>query len=193
MVVGYARVSSIGQVSGYGLEVQEQDIKARYPDAEVKREQHTGSGDRPVLNQIIKELKDGDLLVVSKLDRMARNTVEGIRIVEDLFSRGVSVHVLNVGLLENTSLGRFFLTVMLAVAEMERSMIIERTAAGKAVAKLSKGYKEGRPKKHNPEQINHAIDLLKAHSYRQVERITGISKSTLVRAVHIKKMQNSNV
>ena len=183
MVVGYARVSSIGQVSGYGLEVQEQDIKARYPDAEVKREQHTGSGDRPVLNQIIRELKDGDLLVVSKLDRMARNTVEGIRIVEGLFSRGVSVHVLNVGLLENTSLGRFFLTVMLAVAEMERSMIIERTAAGRAVAKLSAGYKDGRPKKHNPEQIDHAIDLLQTHSYKQVERITGISKSTLVRAV----------
>lgn len=130
-----------------------------------KREQHTGNVDRAVLSQIIKELKEGDLLVASKLDRIARNTIEGIRIVEDLFSRGVSVHVLNIGLLENTSLGRFFLTVMLAVAEMERSMIIERTTVGKAVAKLSKGCKDGRPKKHNPEQINHAIDLLQAHSY----------------------------
>lgn len=190
MVVGYARVSSIGQISGYGLEVQENDIQARYPGAEVRREQHTGSGDRPVLNQIIRELKEGDLLVVSKLDRMARNTVEGIQIVEDFFSRGVSVHVLNVGLLENTSLGRFFLTVMLAVAEMERSMIIERTAAGKAVAKLSEGYKEGRPKKYSPEQIKHALLLLRSNSYRQVERMTGISKSTLVRAVRMKRETN---
>lgn len=187
MVVGYARVSSVGQVSGYGLEVQEKEVKSRYPEAEVKREQHTGSGDRPVLSQILRDLQEGDLLVVSKLDRMARNTVEGIRIVEELFSRGVSVHVLNVGLLENTSLGRFFLTIMLAVAEMERNMILERTAAGKAIAKLSEGYKEGRPQKHNPEQINHALILLQANSYKQVERMTGISKSTLVRAVRMKR------
>jgi len=58
--------------------------------------------------------------------------------------------VLNVGLLENTTMGKFFLTTLLAVAEIERNTIIERTQNSKAIAKTKEGYKEGRPKSYTP-------------------------------------------
>ena len=78
--------------------------------------------DSPKFNELIEKLEEGDTLVVTKLDRLARNTVEGIEVIESLFAKGVKVHVLNVGLLENTTMGKFFLTTMLAVAEMERNL-----------------------------------------------------------------------
>ena len=79
-------------------------------------------------------------------------------------------------------MGRFFLTTMLAVAELERNMIVERTQTGKELAKQRPDYKEGRPKKYTDEDLANAVFLLTFHSYREVISITGISKSTLVRA-----------
>ena len=183
MIKGYCRVSTKGQLEGHGLEVQEHEILEKYSNAEIIKEAFTGTkSDRPILNNLLKELKEGDTLVVTKLDRLARNTVEGIQIIESLFAKGVAVHVLNVGLLENTTMGKFFLTTLLAVAEMERNIIIERTQAGKEVAKQDPNFKEGRPKKFSKKQISHALELLETHSYKQVEELTGISKSTLIRA-----------
>ena len=127
-------------------------------------------------------VQDGDTLVVTKLDRLARNTKEGIAIIDDLFKRNIKVHVLNVGLLENTTMGRFFLQTMLAVAEMERNMIVERTQEGKELAKLNPNFKEGRPKKFSREQIKLALQLMDVHSVKQVSEMTGISERTLFRA-----------
>lgn len=183
MVYGYARVSTKSQAKdGHGLEQQEQEILLRYDNAEVLKESYTATTtDRPVFKSVISLLQPNDILVVTKLDRLARNTVEGIQIVKELFERNISIHVLNVGLLENTSMGKFFLTTLLAVAEMERNTIIERTQAGKAIAKTKEGFTEGRPKEYTQEQLDHAIGLLESNSYTQVERMTKISKSTLIR------------
>ena len=188
MVVGYCRVSSKKQLEGYGLEAQIEEIKSKYENAIIYQEQYTGTKtDRPIFNEVLRDLKEGDTLVVTKLDRLARNTVEGIQIVEDLFKRNVAVHVLNVGLLENTSMGKFFLTTLLAVAEMERNTILERMNSGKEVAKAraeaeGKKFKEGRPKAHSKENIDRALKLLETMSYREVVELTKISKSTLIRA-----------
>lgn len=188
MVLGYCRVSSKKQLEGYGLEAQIEEIKSKYENAIIYQEQYTGTKtDRPIFNEVLNELKKGDTLVVTKLDRLARNTVEGIQIVEDLFKRNVAVHVLNVGLLENTSMGKFFLTTLLAVAEMERNTILERMNSGKEVAKAraeaeGKKFKEGRPKAHSKENIDRALKLLETMSYREVVELTKISKSTLIRA-----------
>ncbi len=183
MIYGYARVSTKTQLEGNGLQAQIQEIVEKYEGANIVEEQFTGTKtDRPVLNSLLEELKEGDTLVVTKLDRLARNTVEGIQIIESLFAKGVSVHVLNVGLLENTTMGKFFLTTLLAVAEMERNIIIERTQAGKEVAKQDPNFKEGRPKVYGAKQIEHALKLLETHTYKQVEELTGMSKSTLIRA-----------
>ena len=77
-------------------------------------------------------------------------------------------------------MGKFFITTLLAVAELERNMIIERTQAGKEVARTKAGFREGRPPLPK-EKIQLAISLLNNHSYREVEAMTVISKATLVR------------
>ncbi|XTR39318.1 recombinase family protein (plasmid) [Paraclostridium tenue] len=183
MIYGYTRVSTRAQLDGHGLQAQKQEILSKYENSQILEEQFTGVRlDRPILNNLLENIKEGDTLVVTKLDRLARNTVEGINIIENLFSKGVSVHVLNVGLLENTTMGKFFLTTLLAVAEMERNIIIERTQSGKELAKKDPNFKEGRPKIYGSKQIDHALNLLENHTYRQVEELTGISKSTLIRA-----------
>lgn len=188
MIYGYCRVSSKGQLEGSGMEVQEKEILEKYSNAEILKEQYTGkTTDRPIFTELIGKLKTGDMLVVTKLDRLARNTVEGINIVQELFNKGVSVHVLNVGLLENTSMGKFFLTTLLAVAEMERNTILERTQAGKEIARTKEGFKEGRPKSYTQKQLDNAIKLLETNSYTEVVEITNISKSTLIREVKRRK------
>lgn len=182
MKYGYARVSTVSQE----LEVQLQALEAENCD-QIYSEKFTGTkADRPQLQEVLFLLKKGDTLVVTKLDRLARNTVEGIEIVRELFSRGVKVHVLNVGLLEDTTMGRFFLTTLLAVAEMERNLIVERTQEGKAIAKQNPNYREGRPKKYTQYQLDEAMNLLETMSFAQVEkemarRGTKISMSTLKR------------
>ena len=184
MIYGYCRVSTKGQAKdGNSLDAQEQEILSRYSDAHIYKEAYTGTTtDRPVFNEVIQQMQENDLLVVSKLDRLARNTEEGIKIVKNLFLKKCSVHVLNVGLLEDTAMGQFFITTLLAVAELERNQIIERCQTGKAIARQNLDFTEGRPKKYSRQQVQHALDLLESHSYKQVEQMTGISKSTLIRA-----------
>ena len=186
MIYGYARVSSKGQLDNNSFEQQEGVILEKYNNAIITKEQFTGTTtDRPRLNKLIKDLKKNDVLVVAKLDRLARNTVEGIELVQELFNKGVSVHVLNVGLLENTSMGKFFLTTLLAVAEMERNTIVERTQLGKAIAKTKEGFTEGRPKEYTQKQLDNAISMLSVNggdkSYNEVAELLGMSKSTLIR------------
>lgn len=178
MKYGYARVSSKNQ----DLELQVSQLKSENCEI-IYQEKWTGTKvDRPEFQKVLSKLQDGDTLVVTKLDRLARNTKEGIAIIDDLFKRNIKVHVLNVGLLENTTMGRFFLQTMLAVAEMERNMIIERTQEGKELAKLNPNFKEGRPKKFSKHQVKLALKLMDSHSVKQVSEMTGISMSTLFRA-----------
>ncbi|BAH69981.1 hypothetical protein MBIO_0716 [Mycoplasmopsis fermentans PG18] len=190
MIYGYTRVSTKKQIDGYGFEIQQNEILNKYPNAIIINEQFTGTKlNRPLFNDLLTKLEKDDILVVSKLDRFARNTVEGIKVVEALFKKKVAIHILNIGLLEDTPMGRFFLTTMLAVAELERNMIVERTQNGKEIARLRTDYKEGRPKVYTEDLLSEAILLLDSFSYRQVSLLTGISKSTLVRAK--KALKNS--
>lgn len=178
MKYGYARVSTKSQ----DLEVQLQCLKSENCEI-IFKDKYTGTKiDRPEFQKCLASLKSGDTLVITKLDRLARNTKEGIEIIDDLFNRNVKVHVLNVGLLENTTMGRFFLQTMLAVAEMERNMILERMQEGKAFAKLDPNFREGRPKKFGREHIKHALELMNTYSSKKVAEMTGISRRTLFRA-----------
>ena len=181
MIYGYARVSSKKQLHGNSLEEQRAALSANGA-VSITAEQFTGkTTSRPKLQALIASLRAEDTLMVTKLDRLARNVTEGIELIRELFARDIKVHVLNIGLLENTSMGNFFITTLLAVAELERSMIIERTQAGKEVARTKAGFREGRPPL--PEKkLLYAMGLLKTHSYKEVTDITGISKATLWRA-----------
>lgn len=178
MKIGYARVSTVQQ----DLEAQLQLLKKE--DCEkVYKDKFTGTKKvRPEFSKLLNELKEGDTLVVTKLDRFARSTVDGINIIKELFEKGVKVHVLNMGLVEDTPTGRLIFNVMSAFAEFERDMIVERTQEGKAVAKQRDDFREGRPKKYSKKQLDHALKLLEYNSYKEVEALTGISKSTLIRA-----------
>lgn len=184
-IIGYARVSTKGQLEGNSIEEQKNNILQRYSNAEIIEESYSGAKERPIFNKVIKSLNDGDTLVVTKLDRFCRTTKEGLEYIDMLMNKGVKIHILNMGLIEDTPMGRLIVTNLLAFAEFERAMIIERTQGGKAVAKSKPGFVEGRPKKFNEEQINNALSMLSInggqYSYKQVERLLGISKSTLIR------------
>lgn len=182
MKYGYARVSTKGQLDGNSIEEQSNAIKNLYSDAEIIIESYSGAKERPLFNQILKQAQQDDYVVVTKLDRFCRSTKEGLEYIDLLINKGVKIHILNMGLIENTPMGRLIVTNLLAFAEFERAMIIERTQGGKAIAKQRVDFKEGRPKKYNSKKISHALELLQSYSYRQVEEMTGISKSTLIRA-----------
>jgi len=178
MKYGYARVSTVQQ----DLESQLQALKAEGCE-QIFQDKFTGTKrDRPNFNKLLEILKEGDTLVITKLDRFARSTIDGIETIKELFERGVKVHILNMGLVENTPTGRLIFTVMSAFAEFERDMIVERTQEGKAIARQDPDFKEGRPRVYSKKQIEHAITLKEKHTYKQVEDMTGISKSTLIRA-----------
>ena len=181
MIYGYARVSAKTQLKGNSMEEQREELKRNGCEVIVE-EQFTGkTTSRPKFDKLIQhQLQKGDTLIVTKLDRFARNVTEGISTIRFLFSKGVKVHVLNVGLLENTAMGNFFITTLLAVAELERCMILERTASGKEIARLRDGYKEGRPPVPK-ERIALAMELLESHTYKEVADMTGVSTATLAR------------
>ena len=96
--------------------------------------------------------------------------------------KGIKVNVLNMGMLDDTPTGRLMRNMLLAFAEFERDMILQRTREGKEAARKQEGYREGRKAKYTETQIRHAVSLLKDNSYSQVVKLTGISKSTLIRA-----------
>lgn len=131
--------------------------------------------------KICEQLETGDTLVVCKLDRFCRTAKEGLGYVDYLRGKGVAVHILNMGVIDNSPMGRLMVTMLLAFAEFERSLIIERTQTGKAAARSRTGFRDGRPPKFSREQIDHAICLLENHSYKEVTKMTGISRSTLQR------------
>ena len=183
MIYGYARVSTKGQAKdGNSLEAQE--IALRSAGAiEIYADAFTGTkANRPELDKLMAVMQSGDTMVVTKLDRIARSATQGTALIQSLLDRGIVVHVLNMGLMDNTPTGKLIRNIMLAFAEFERDMIVERTQEGKAIAKQNPDFKEGRPKKFSKAQIKHALDLLNEYSYKQVEQMTGISKSTLIRA-----------
>lgn len=151
---GYGRVSTRGQgKNGNSLEDQRSKLEEAGCD-EIVLEVYTGTKmDRPKFTKLLDELEEGDTLVVCKLDRFARTAREGLEIVEELMKRGVKVHILNMGLIEDTPMGNLILTVMLAFAQFERDTIVERTQAGKAIAKEKDDYTEGRPRREIPENF----------------------------------------
>ena len=183
MKYGYARVSTAGQRKDGGS-LEDQRKKLQMAGAEkIVSDAYTGTKmDRPAFSALISQLIAGDTLIVTKLDRFARTATDGAKLVQELVERGVVVEILNMGKADNTPLGKLMVTILLAFSEYERDMIVERTQTGKMIARAKGIRVDGRPKKFSTIQRRHAMDLLDAgNSYTQVERLTGISKSTLIR------------
>lgn len=182
---GYARVSSRSQASdGNSLEAQKRLlVDSGAPEDAIYADVYTGTTtERPELDKLLQVLKSGDTLIIAKLDRISRSVQQGISLLEELAAKGVTVKVLNMGTIDNSPEGKLLRNMLLCFAEFEREMIMQRTREGKEIAKTKPGYREGRKPKYTQSQLQHAILLLQDHSYTQVEALTGISKSTLIRA-----------
>lgn len=182
MIYGYARVSTKGQAKdGNSLEAQEQALKANGAEI-VFADSFTGTKtDRPELSKLLERVQPGDTIIVAKLDRIARSVTQGIELVDSLLAKDVTVNILNMGTLNNTTTGKLIRNIMFAFAEFERDMIVQRTQEGKAIARTKEGYREGRPKAKDAKQRAQAVELLKDHSYKEVSELLGLSKSTLIR------------
>lgn len=186
MIYGYARVSTKGQATdGNSLEVQRKLLKENGAEV-IFEDSFTGTKtDRPEFKRLLDYIKEGDTLIVTKLDRFARSMTQGSQLVTELINRGVRINILNIGIMDNTPASKLIRNIFFSFAEFERDMIVERTQEGKAIAKTKDGFTEGRPKKYTEKQIKHALSLLAINggdkSYNEVVEITGISKSTLIR------------
>lgn len=183
MIFGYSRVSTKGQAkAGNSLEVQETDLKAAgceyiYTDVFTGAKQ-----ERPEFDKLKAKIRKGDTLIVTKLDRLGRSVSQASEVITEFLNDGITINVLNLGVLSNDSVNTLMRNVLLSFAQFERDMIVQRTQEGKAVAKANNpDFKEGRPAKYDEEQFDNAMKLLEDHSYSQVTKLTGISKSTLVR------------
>lgn len=196
MIYGYCRVSTKCQLTGGGLEIQKSEILEKYPNAIIRKEQYTASTiDRPIFQKLITELKEGDILVVAKMDRFARTTEEGTKLMRELLEKGITVEILNFGGVHGgfNSANKLMFNILLAFAEYEKDCIIERMLAGKELARerLGSNYKEGMKPKFKNDQKELAVDLLEQGlTYREVEAKTGMSKSTLIRAKRERKLKN---
>lgn len=177
MKYGYARVSTRQQ----DLEGQIRQLEKEGCD-KIYFEKITGTkNNRPEFQKLLQVIQSGDTLVVTKLDRFARSTQDALNTIKYLFEEGVRINVLNLGIIENTSTGRLIFTIFSAFADFERDLIVERTQEGKEIAKQRPGFREGRPNKFTEQQMQLAMELLEKNSYTEVEKMTGISKSTLTR------------
>ena len=181
-VYGYARVSTYGQAA-HGNSLEEQKRQLRTAGAEeIFADVFTGkTTERPELQRLVAQLNKGDTLIVTKLDRLGRSVAQASALITKLIDAGITVNVLNVGVLSNDSVSVLLRNILLSFAQFERDMIVERTQEGRAIARQRDGYREGRPKKYSRTQIDHAMDLLDDHSYKQVVEMTGISRATLPR------------
>lgn len=181
---GYIRVSTTGQAR-YGNSLADQLerlIAAGVSPDDVYVDTYTGTTmDRPELDKLLAVLQPGDEVIVCKLDRLARTAADGSKLVRDLVDAGVTVNILNMGKADNTPMGRLMVTILLAFAEYERDMIVERTQAGKDVAKKKAGYREGRPAKQVPPE---ALRMIADGAPKAVvARRFGLSRGTLYKAI----------
>ena len=183
MFYGYARVSTNSQARDVNsLEAQISSLKEAGAEIIFSDVFSGTKNNRPQLNKLLKIIQSGDTLIISKLDRIARSLIQGIQLLEALSKKDVTINVLNLGIIDNSPTGKLIRNIMLCFSEFEHDMIIQRTQEGKAIARQNPNFRDGRPKKFKREQIEHALELLNEHSYKQVSAMTGISPTTLVRA-----------
>ncbi len=151
MIYGYARVSTKGQArDGNSLEAQTHTL-TEAGATEIYCDSFTGTKiDRPEFDKLKRKLLPGDTLIVTKLDRFARSASQGSQMIEELIMQGITVHVLNIGVMDNTPTGKLIRNIMLSFAEFERDMIVERTQEGKAIAREKGVRVDGRPEKDIP-------------------------------------------
>lgn len=185
MLIGYARVSTARQADeGTSLATQQERLKAAGAERIIEDGGRSGATtDRPGLRELQAAVRPGDTVLVTRLDRLGRSTRDLLSIVEDWANNQVGFRCVDQGLDFSGSSGRFLLTLLGAVAELERSMILERTAAGRAAAKAAGKALGGGTRRWTDRDARKAAGLVHGHalSTRQAAGAMGVSPRTLRR------------
>ncbi|MGY2987742.1 recombinase family protein [Bradyrhizobium sp. USDA 4508] len=177
MIYGYARVSTTGQT----LATQEQALTAFGID-KLYSEKVSGVKQRRELERLLAKLQAGDVVVVAKLDRLARSTLDLLRIVDQIGKAGAGFKSLGDSWADTTTPhGRLMMTVLAGIAEFERSLILQRTSDGRARAK-AEGKHLGRSPKLTAHQQREALARLEAgEATRVIARSYNVAHSTISR------------
>lgn len=181
-VFGYGRVSTSTQhTENQRLELEAAGFKIDYWFSDTGVSGKTCASQRPEFALLLDKIRDGETLVVSKLDRLGRDAVDVLQTIRLLGSRGIQVIVLQLGKVDLTSVaGKLLLTMLVAVAEMERDLLIERTQAGLERAK-AQGKILGRPSKTNDQQRLEIRTLLTSgESVSAVARQYNVSRANII-------------
>jgi DNA invertase Pin-like site-specific DNA recombinase len=180
MLIAYARVSTEDQ----DLAVQRAALKEAGCRRVYEEKVSGARRDRPQLARLLDQLREGDVVVVHRLDRLARSTRDLLEIAELLRDAGAGLRSLGEPWADTTSpAGRMVLTVFAGIAEFERALIHQRTSAGRAAARR-RGVRFGRPSKLAAEQIALARWLIEeGRSAREVARMFKVHRATLYRAL----------
>lgn len=182
MLVGYARTSTTEQEAG--LEAQRRDLNAA-GCGKVFAEHVSSVGERDRLKQALEFVRDGDTLVITKIDRLARSTIHLWEIVRDLDAKGVGLRVLNLGgevVDTKSATGRLILTIFAGFAQFEREMMLERQREGIAKAKA-----EGKYLGRKPTARAKSEEVLKLHregkTPTEIAAAVGIGRGSVYRIV----------
>jgi DNA invertase Pin-like site-specific DNA recombinase len=180
LLIGYARVSTDDQT----LDLQRAALKAAGCKRIFEEKASGAKRDRPKLAELLSQLRDGDVVTITRLDRLARSTRDLLDIAELLDAAKAGLRSLAEPWADTTSpAGRMVLTIFAGIAEFERSLIHERTSSGRAAAK-AKGVRFGRPPALSPEQIALARQLIEeGQKPRAVAQILKVHPATLYRAI----------
>lgn len=181
LLLGYARVSTDAQ----DLTIQREQLAAA-GCARIFAERITGARrDRPELVRMIDQLRPGDVVTVTRLDRLARSTRDLLDIAEQIQAAGAGLRSLSEPWADTTSpAGRMVLTVFAGIAEFERELIRERTRRGLEAAK-ARGVRFGPPVRLKAAQLDHARELIEREGrpVTEVARLLGVHRATLYRAL----------
>ncbi len=181
---GYGRVSTVQQTTDnqrLELERAGYQIEPDYWYADEGISGKVAASQRPAFKRMLGQIRKGETLVVAKLDRLGRDAIDVLQTVRQLGERGIKVIVLQLGAADLTApAGKLLLSMLAAVAEMERDLLVERTQAGLARARLE-GKTLGRPSKTTPEQRAEIQRRLGAgESVSALARAYGVSRANII-------------
>ncbi len=142
MIVGYARTSTVGQIAG--LEAQIRELN-EVGCERIFQEQSSSLGLRPQLIAALEFVRENDVLIVSKLDRLVRSVSELLDITQRLEKKGVSLRIINLGIDTQTPTGKLMLTLLGGIAQFEREIMLERQREGIAKAKAEGKFRGRKP------------------------------------------------
>ncbi len=175
MKIGYARVSTRDQ----NLDMQVSALTDAGCE-KIYTEKVSGVGERAELQAVLQYLRDGDCLIVYKLDRLGRNMKDLLNIIEHLQTKNVSLVSLRDNIDTGSTTGKLVMHIFASLAEFERDLIKERTEEGRRAAR-KKGVRFGRPKQPKPERASMCAQLFKnGNSVSAIMRTTGIRSRNTV-------------